>query len=45
MKRILLSVCFISLVLFSASAQKVNKDSLALIKFEQALVDIEAKDF
>jgi len=45
MKKILLSVCFISLVLFSASAQKVNKDSLAQIKFEQALADIEAKDF
>ena len=45
MKRILLLVCFISLVLFSATAQKVNKDSLALIKFEQALADIEAKDF
>jgi hypothetical protein len=45
MKRILLSVCFISLALFSASAQKADKDSIALIQFERAIADIEAKDF
>jgi hypothetical protein len=45
MKRVLLSVCFISLALISASAQKADKDSIALIKFEKALADIEAKDF
>jgi hypothetical protein len=32
-------------VLFSASAQKENKDSVAQVKFEKALIDIEAKDF
>ena len=45
MKRVLLSVCLISLALFYASAQKADKDSIALIKFEKALADIEAKDF
>jgi len=45
MKRVLMSVCFISLALFSAVAQKADKDSIALIKFEKALADIEAKDF
>jgi hypothetical protein len=44
MKRVLLSVCFISLALF-ASAQKADKDSIALVKFERAIADIEAKDF
>jgi hypothetical protein len=45
MKRILLSVLFISLALFSASAQKADKDSIAQVKFERAIADIEAKDF
>ncbi len=45
MKRVLMSVCFISLALFSAVAQKADKDFIALIKFEKALADIEAKDF
>jgi hypothetical protein len=45
MKRTLLSVCLIGAVLFSASAQKENKDSVALAKFEKALFDIGAKDF
>jgi hypothetical protein len=31
--------------LFSASAQKADKDSIALIQFERAIADIEAKDF
>ena len=45
MKRVLLSVCLISLALFSASAQKADKDSIALVQFERAIADIEAKDF
>ena len=45
MKKVLLSVCLISLAFFSASAQKADKDSIALIKFDKALADIEAKDF
>jgi hypothetical protein len=45
MKRTILSVCLICAVLFSASAQKENKDSIALLKFEKAIIDIEAKDF
>lgn len=35
MKRIFLSVCFISLALFSAPAQKADKDSIALINHQR----------
>jgi len=45
MKRILLSVFIISLAMFTASAQKADKDSIAAAKFERAIADIEAKDF
>jgi hypothetical protein len=48
MKRILLSIFIISAVLFSSYAQgnkKAEKDSLALVKFEQALATLETKDW
>jgi hypothetical protein len=48
MKRILLSLCLVSAAVFVCSAQgskKAEKDSLALVKFEQALATIETKDF
>ncbi len=47
MKRILVSICLISLALFSSFGQnkKAERDSIALIKFEKALAAVEAKDF
>jgi hypothetical protein len=48
MIRVLLSICLISVVLFSAYARgnkKAEKDSFALVKFEKALATIETKDF
>ena len=47
MKRILVSICLISLALFSSFGQnkKAERDSIALVKFEKALAAIEAKDF
>jgi len=47
MKRILLSVCFISAALLASFGQntKVDKDAAALVKFEKAIAALEAKDF
>jgi hypothetical protein len=48
MKRILLSIFIISTVLWTTNAQgnrKADKDSLALVKFEQALATLETKDW
>lgn len=48
MKKIFLSVCLISICMFSAFAQgnkKADKDSLLLVKFEKALETINSKDF
>lgn len=47
MKRIILSICFISAALLSTFAQnkKADKDSIALVSFKKAVAAIEAKDF
>ena len=47
MKRIILSICFISAALLSTFAQnkKAERDSIAKVKFTKALAAIEAKDY
>jgi hypothetical protein len=47
MKRVILSLCFISAALISSFAQnkKAERDAAALVKFEKAVTAIEAKDF
>jgi len=48
MKRIFLSIVIISAALFSSYAQgnkKAEKDSLALLKFEQAVATLQTKDW
>lgn len=47
MKRIILSICFISAALLSTFAQnkKAERDSVALESFKKAVTAIEAKDF
>lgn len=47
MKRIILSLCLVTIGLLGSYGQnkKAERDSIALIKFEKALADIDAKDF
>ena len=47
MKKIILSICFISVALLSTFAQnkKAVRDSIALIRFNKAVAAVEAKDF
>jgi hypothetical protein len=46
MKRTILTLCFISIALFSFSQnKKAEKDSIALAKFTKANAALEAKDF
>lgn len=48
MKRIFICILIISAALFTANAQgnkKAEKDSLALLKFQQALATLETKDW
>jgi len=47
MKRIILTLCLIIVGLLATYGQnkKAERDSLALINFEKALADIDAKDF
>jgi NAD(P)H-hydrate repair Nnr-like enzyme with NAD(P)H-hydrate dehydratase domain len=47
MKKVLLAICFISAVLFTANAQdkKAEREAAALAAFEKALATVESKDF
>src|SRR5690606_11765727 len=47
MKKVLLAVCFISAVLFTANGQdkKAEREAAALAAFEKTLATVESKDF
>ncbi len=47
MKKVLLVICFISAVLFTANGQdkKAEREAAALAAFEKALATVESKDF
>lgn len=47
MKKVLLAVCFISAVLFTANSQdkKAEREAAALAAFEKALATVESKEF